>query len=359
MGPREGRISRTLFRAATVVAAASVTMVGLTPAAGADTTDREVTSFEVSVTLVERGPDEGNVSVTEQLTYDFGSDGDAPAERWLPHSGSIGDGPERGFGLRDVEVTEADGVPYEIDEDGDATTVRFGEEGGGNGFEGEKSFEISYTYASLLEEGGTTRPRLALDVVGEEWEIPVRDVSVSASTSGLGRVARITCVSGPSGSTEGCDSDRNDTVAQDEVVPGHAMSIEVEFSRSILDVTPSGSDSSGSGFTPPTRDSESPEAAGASETSFETDVYPVLVFLFIAVVLFFGFAGSATANNRQGGRRGGGVVVGDDPASGSASGSGSASASGGSSGGGDGGGSGGGGGGGFSAGDGGGGGGGC
>lgn len=359
MGPREGRTSRTLRRAATVIAAASVTMAGLTPAAGADTTDREITSFEVSVTLVERGPDEGTVSVTEQLTYDFGSDGDAPAERWLPHSGTVGDGPERGFGLRDVEVTEADGVPYEIDEGDDATTVRFGEEGGGNGFEGEQSFEISYTYAHLLAAGYTTRPRLALDVVGEDWEIPVRDVSVSASTSGHGRVASITCVSGPSGSTEGCDSDRNGTVAQDEVVPGHAMSIEVEFSRSISDVTSSESDSSGPGFNHPTRNTESPEAAGASETSFETDVYPVLVFLFIAVVLFFGFAASATANNRQGGRRGGGVVAGDDSASGGASGSGSASASGGGSGGGGGDGGGDGGGGGFSAGDGGGGGGGC
>ncbi|WP_193518744.1 DUF2207 domain-containing protein [Nocardiopsis kunsanensis] len=337
---------RTLHRAAAVIAATSVTAVSLIPAAGADTTDREITSFEVSVILIEDGAEEDSISVTEQLTYDFGAEDGAPMERWLPHSGTVDGGPERDFGLQDVEVTEANGVRYEIDEGDDATTVRMGEESG-NDFEGEQSFEISYTYNGLLEDVGSVRPRLALDVVGEEWEIPVRDVSVSVSTSRLGQVHRVTCVSGPPGPTEECDPGQSDDatqesrVVQDEVAPREAMSIEVEFSRSVLDATSGASgDPSIPRFDHPARGTETSEA---SDTSSERSVYPVLMFLFITGVIIFAFIMLARGSQAQGGRWGRGGAAGDSSEFGSGS----------SSGGGDGGG-----GGGFSAGDGGGGGGG-
>lgn len=105
-----------------LVTATCVAAVGLMPAAKADSNEREISSFEASVALVEDGSEKDSVRVTEHLTYGVGPGDDAPVERWLPRSGAVDDGPERDLALQDVEVMETDGLPYDIDEQDDATT---------------------------------------------------------------------------------------------------------------------------------------------------------------------------------------------------------------------------------------------
>lgn len=221
---------------------------------------------------------DGTVRVTEHLTYDFADDG-SPVVRRLPHTGTVDDSPVRDLGLEDVRVTDDGGAgPAEVTRDGEWTEITIGDPG--LPFTGTRAFEIEYTYRNLVVAGTRGRPRLFFDVVGTDWSVPVRGVTAEAVLPGVPHGAF--CYTGPQGSRAACTStgEYGDTMefTQEEVAPGHAMSIDLTLSPDDVALPP---------------DAEPEEADGGGGP-------PVGVWITLGVLLVLG-----VLVFRSGGSRGG------------------------------------------------------
>ncbi|WP_026120603.1 DUF2207 domain-containing protein [Nocardiopsis potens] len=240
-GRRAARFNAGRVIAAAAVAAILITAVAFAAAALAPVEEpeavgpaagRAITSFRSEV-LVER---DGDVRVTERITYDFGGDG-SPVVRRLPHTASIDGAPEQDLGLRRVGVSDDGGVrPVETTEEDGRTVIRIG--GPDAPLTGTRSFTIEYVYGNLLVQDSQGRPRLFFNAVGTEWSVPVSGVTVDVSLPGEPEEAA--CYAGPQGSRSPCDSAEHGDgdgalFSQWRVAPGQAMSVDVSLAPGDLD----------------------------------------------------------------------------------------------------------------------------
>ncbi|WP_344731670.1 DUF2207 domain-containing protein, partial [Spinactinospora alkalitolerans] len=296
-GTRTGRAPRPWAVAGLLLAAPLSALPSAAPAAAEG--ERAVTSYDVDVAVGE----DGVVSVRETLTYRFGQ---GPADgmfRSIPAGGRIGDGGERDFGLTGVEVESADGVEaVDIEDNGAETVVRIGQEQQDPRLTGEKTFVIGYDYETLLVEGAEGRPRLFLDVVGPEWEIPIE--SAHAEVEVPGGIDLVDCYAGEPSSRQECTSAESAGSAaafsNGPVEPGEAFSVDVTLSEGSAAVpTPRDRDASGGG-------AEDGEDRGVGFGFLLSTVFPLssmFCFPMVVVIIVFMII-KAGSGGRGGGRSG-------------------------------------------------------
>ncbi|MFW5416401.1 DUF2207 domain-containing protein [Nocardiopsis sp. CNT-189] len=232
---RVGQVIAAAAVAAVLIAAAALAVAAFAPVGAAKepgpAAGRAVASLRSDV-LVER---DGDVRVTERITYEFGGDG-SPVVRRLPHTASIDGAPERDLGLRGVDVSDDGGVrPVETAEEGGRTEVRIGDPG--DPLTGTRSFTIEYVYEDLLVQDSRGRPRLFFDAVGTDWSLPVRRATVDVSLPGAPEEAA--CYAGPQGSRSPCDSAEQGgdgaVFTQRSIAPGQAVSVDLSLAPGDLD----------------------------------------------------------------------------------------------------------------------------
>lgn len=303
---RVRQVLAALAVAAVLIAAVAFAVAALAPddgpqAPGPDT-GRAVTSFRSEV-RVERN---GDVRVTERITYEFGGDG-SPVVRRLPHTSSIDGAPERNLGLRYVDVPDDGGVqPVETDSDGDEETeIRIGDPD--TPLTGTRSFTIEYIYENLLVQDGQGRPRLFFDAVGTDWSLPVRDVTVDVLLPG--EPEKAACYAGPQGSRNPCDAERDEgedraVFTQRSIAPGQAMSVDLSLGPGDLDVE-----------IPAPEEEKKEEDGGTDSTTVVLLVFAWGVAILAVLGIIFGAGrtvpgGGGRYRSGGGGRYGGGAYGG-------------------------------------------------
>ena len=154
--------------------------------------------------------DDGSLDVTETVDYAFGDSErhgivrDVP--RRLPHAQEQ----DRITDVTDVTVQSPTGAPVDLETetDGGSLVLRVGDED--REVTGDHTYVLSYRVDAVAtaSDGGA---QVAWDAVGTGWEVPVDEVTVRLTAPG--DLTAGTCVAGPTGSRDACESDtRGDTL---------------------------------------------------------------------------------------------------------------------------------------------------
>ncbi len=120
---------------------------------------------------------DGTVGITETITYDFGRDPSPGLLREIPLSEGSGFLRHRTWEVTDVGITSPSGAPADIENQEEwrhLLTLEIGDAGAP--VTGEQTYEISYTVHGALTDDGDG-PQLHWDFVGEDWGLPISDVT--------------------------------------------------------------------------------------------------------------------------------------------------------------------------------------
>jgi uncharacterized membrane protein YgcG len=152
----------------------------LGPAVG----DERISHYDVVATIRE----DRTVAVREVIDYDFGGEDRHGIFRTIPSSGGV---PE------DIEVSSPDAPDqFTVTSIGD-TEIKIGDPNATIG--GRHRYVISYVLPATIEGD-----RFALNAIGDEWEVPIEDVTITVLGAEL---ADTECFTGPYGSTDRCPID--------------------------------------------------------------------------------------------------------------------------------------------------------
>jgi hypothetical protein len=120
---------------------------------------------------------DGTLDVTETITYDFGTDPSPGLLREIPLSQRVGLMRHRTWEIDEVEVTSPSGAPADIEKQDEWRRVLILEIGDTDApVTGAQTYEISYTVHGALNDEGYG-PQLHWDFVGDEWGVPIQEVS--------------------------------------------------------------------------------------------------------------------------------------------------------------------------------------
>ena len=190
------------------------------PAAGIRQSGEAITQYDVGVTINR----DGSVDVTERIAYDFGPNRRRGILRYIPirfpyerrnEDGSLADDDGRNFErqtpISGFRVSSPD-APTQVERtDEDAFAVfRVGDPN--RYLTGVHHYELRYRLGSVLN-GFDEHDELYLNVVGGQWQVPIRNATATVSADGAPN--RVACYAGPEGSRLECD--------QAEIVDGTAQ----------------------------------------------------------------------------------------------------------------------------------------
>jgi uncharacterized membrane protein YgcG len=163
--------------------------------------------------------DDGDLTVTETIDYDFGSELRHGIFRTIPSRFPYDDVNDRVYPIEDVSV-ESRTAPADVDvsEEGGVTTIRVGDPD--EEISGRHTYTLSYRVEGALN-GFPDHDELYWNAIGDEWQAPIERarVTVTAPTA----IQRVTCFQGWDGSTEPCGQARSDG-AEATFVPGRELS---------------------------------------------------------------------------------------------------------------------------------------
>jgi len=207
--------------AALGVAVVALLLAAAAPAAADD--DEAVRSMVVDL----RVGDDGSVAVRERITYDFGGDGHHGLERVLPVRGLLDRSHERSYPVQDLRVDSPSGAPDEVhrEQDGRTLDVRIGDPDSED-VRGVQTYVLSYRVPAVVDD----RPqgqRLAWNVTGEGWTVPVDSVTVTVTAPGPLTDPR--CHQGPPGGRDACEATAGGTTATfrgRDVAPGEGVTVD-------------------------------------------------------------------------------------------------------------------------------------
>src|SRR5690606_11925846 len=189
---------------------------------------RELARYDVMVDLAE----DGAAQVTIDMDYAFGEQPGHGPFITLPLRQPYDDARDRVYRVSEITTSSPSGAParHYLDETPWQVAVRVGDENRGD-ISGTHRYTISYRLDGILNPaaGDGTYDEWYWNVLGDGWEVPVRDVTVTVR--GPADVLAAACYAGRTGATSSCGSART---AHDEarfthpgVSPGEQLSVVV------------------------------------------------------------------------------------------------------------------------------------
>lgn len=189
---------------------------------------RELARYDVMVDLAE----DGAAQVTIDMDYAFGEQPGHGPFITLPLRQPYDDARDRVYRVSEITTSSPSGAParHYLDETPWEVAVRVGDENRGD-ISGTHRYTISYRLDGILNPaaGDGTYDEWYWNVLGDGWEVPVRDVTVTVR--GPADVLAAACYAGRTGATSSCGSART---AHDEarfthpgVSPGEQLSVVV------------------------------------------------------------------------------------------------------------------------------------
>jgi uncharacterized membrane protein YgcG len=167
--------------------------------ARAQSTGERITSY----TFDARIADDGELAVTESITYDFGSTEHHGIYRDIPTRLSYDKTHDRVYPLSDVSVTSPD-APAKVTRtsgDGGTTRLRIGDASAS--ITGVHHYVIRYRMSGALNPF-SDHVELYWNAIGAQWQVPID--RATATIVAPVPVDRVTCFAGPQQSSNPCDA---------------------------------------------------------------------------------------------------------------------------------------------------------
>jgi uncharacterized membrane protein YgcG len=186
-----GRILR-----ASIVATGLLALVWTWAGPAAAQTGESIPSYAVGIRILS----DGDLQITERITYDFGSESRHGIFRTIPSMFTYDDVNDRVYRIEDVEVTSPTAPDdVEVAEEGGTTTIRVGDPD--QEITGRHRYTLRYRVEGALN-GFPDHDELYWNAIGDEWQAPIERARVTVEApAGIQRVA---CFQGYQGSTEEC-----------------------------------------------------------------------------------------------------------------------------------------------------------
>jgi uncharacterized membrane protein YgcG len=207
-----------------VAAACFLLLLGPAGAAHANGAER-ITAYDV---VLDIRPD-GELAVTENITYDFGANRRHGIVRQIPVRFDYDDTHQRTYPLSGVTVT-ADGRPAQVSsgEEGSYRVLKVGDPD--REITGVHRYTLRYTVRGALNRFDD-HVELYWNAIGAEWTVPI--AAARAEVRGPADFGRVTCYAGPQGSRLPCDSASSAggtaRFAQARLGPGEGLTTVVEL----------------------------------------------------------------------------------------------------------------------------------
>lgn len=234
--------SRTGRRRAALAALLVGGGLALAGPAHAETSDPE-DSFERYAMHIDLD-EHGTARVTLDVDVDFGTEPNRGPYLTYVVKQRFDDTQDRVYRYTDIDASSSTGAADEVhlEEESGWLEVRIGDEDRDD-LTGVHSYQVTYTVEGWVNSARAfpelTADELFLDVIGERWEVPVRDVTVEVS--GPAAVEDVRCFTGPVGSTDPCDDAEPGSTAtfrQAVVEPGEALTVVASFPAGTFDSPP-------------------------------------------------------------------------------------------------------------------------
>ncbi|HEX2320113.1 MAG TPA: DUF2207 domain-containing protein [Streptosporangiaceae bacterium] len=164
--------------------------------AAARTLAERISSYDTRIAIQ---PD-GSILVTEQITYDFGTDQRHGIFQVIPIRVKYNGSYDRIYPL-DVRSVQSPDAPdrYAVQNNGSSVTIRVGDPN--RTVTGAHTYTLTYLVRRSLN-AFAGHDELYWNAVGNQWNVPIDHASVSVSAPAP--VTRVACFSGPLGSTRSC-----------------------------------------------------------------------------------------------------------------------------------------------------------
>jgi len=196
-----GRSIRLLLAGVAVacaIAAAALAAVLAAPAgAGAQSGAERVVSYDARIAIQR----DGSILVTEQITYDFGSDQRHGIFRVIPVRLRYNGSHDRIYPVEVRSVySDTGGSQYTVDSTGSAVGIKIGDPN--RTVTGVHAYWLTYRVRGSLN-GFADHDELYWNAVGNRWDVPIGRARVRVSAPVA--VTRAACFAGPPGSAAACE----------------------------------------------------------------------------------------------------------------------------------------------------------
>lgn len=181
---------------------------------------------------------DGTAHVRETITYDFGGDAKHGIYRRILDSQRVNDHTYRSMDVSNVRVTSPDApAQADVSDDGSYTDVRVGDPA--KTVTGTHTYTIDYDTDHVATKAGGG-VRYAWNAVGDEWPVPISNVSVVLT--GPATVTAAACMAGASGSTTPCASSRHSgdvaRFRQQALDAGTGLTVQADLPAGSVTVAP-------------------------------------------------------------------------------------------------------------------------
>src|SRR5260370_24995768 len=200
-GPSMGRSFRLLLAGtalAFVIATAVLATILAAPSrASAQANPERITIYDARITIQR----DGSILVTEQITYDFGTDQRHGIFRVIPVQFRYNERYDRIYPI-DVRSVRSDApnAEYSVDSNGSSISIKIGNPD--QTVTGVHWYQITYL-ARGRRNAFADHDELYWNAVGNQWDVPIGRATVRGSAPVA--VSRAACFAGPSGSTAACE----------------------------------------------------------------------------------------------------------------------------------------------------------
>lgn len=194
-----------LVALAALLMAALVALAVAAPASASSQGNRSIARYDVDVRLAL----DGTAEVTIDFDFDFADTPGRGPYLTVPLRQAIESDPDhvRSYPVSDVRAESPTGAPARVnlDDTGDWLEIRIGE-ADIDTVSGVHRYVLRYTMRGMVNPGAgaADEDEFFWNVIGRDWEIPLRDLSVTVT--GPAAVVDTICFAGPVGGTASCTS---------------------------------------------------------------------------------------------------------------------------------------------------------
>ncbi|SDS71110.1 Uncharacterized membrane protein [Microlunatus soli] len=185
---------RNVFRWLAVLVVGVALSIAISPTARADSSDDDsITRYDVRGTL----RTDGSLDVTLDFDFDFGSDEGHGPYLVLPERMAIEGDRDHWRSLPISEITASSKnapAQTDIEREGGAVLIKIGDPD--VEVKGTQTYHVTYTIGGVVnpKATGSGLDELSWNAVGDQWEIPLSDVSVTITTPA--EIERVGCFTG-------------------------------------------------------------------------------------------------------------------------------------------------------------------
>ncbi|MDA1010650.1 MAG: DUF2207 domain-containing protein, partial [Chloroflexi bacterium] len=195
---RPGGAAILLATGALLAFVAASLAIAATASAQADGRER-ITSFDATIDIT----DDGAIEITEEITYDFGTNERRGILRDIPVRLYYDDEHDRLYPLTVLDVTSTSGAPDQYtteDAGGGYLQIRIGNPD--VFITGEHTYRIQYRVEGALN-GFESHDELYWNATGSDWQVPIDRVTLAVTAPAS--ITEVLCFAGPFGSSRQCD----------------------------------------------------------------------------------------------------------------------------------------------------------